>query len=807
MSKTIPIWAAVINRAVARVRAHDARKRQRRRTYSMDASGCDHGDLLVPVDDTQTSVSAKQPCQPSSPKKARAGDCSTQWEHQQQANRQHDEQQQQEEQKEEQLPLQQQEQQHLSQQHAAQQQGRQHPDLLLTTPQVQQTVPQVATEQAAPGATQPCDHPHHRPPQLLQPSSPQAPPTPERLQRATSDSPPASPRLVLHRRSQSMLLSPQPSLQEWLEQEDGGLSPVFASRALQRRSPRAGTPLTSCPEAFVFGLGPSPTSAPHAAAGSKKAAAAALVSNGGTAKHEPAACGGSVGGVRVAAEASSDAGVGVGQGSDVEHDGACGPSTPRIGSYGNSSSGCGTELPGFDSDLHHPFALAQQQQQQELEDDCVCSAWVQQAAAAAAAAASPAPLQSPNSFAFPSPDVIAECTAACSTGDASTDDAADGSHSDCGTAPASPPLDMPIVVLNGRSHKAEVAASILGIWRAVELEDLSELKHDMADFSPRIRQQASSPTSPGRRKQRQLQAHYDHRQQQQAGGSKLQERGCSQNDCGEAVTGCGLTRLSDDDDEEDAALPSGLAPVDEAFERSAAAAGASQGEQNAQLPPGGLSAMMRQHGHRRQDANNQQHQVPAEQPARAQQWPQHSHGLEQQAGCSSDGPSQPWDTQLHLPLWVSAAEHAQIEARLDGWVERLFEVGADVRSLAAVLTKPLRPLWVSQASTIWVNQVAQPEELPFTPLVLVSASQPQSYQRQACRQEGEQQQEQWSYVYVSGTSRQLVCFLQHKLRTILMVCCRTTHLLHVRLIICQVWYARHKLLLMTLSAVRHVIHC
>jgi len=41
-----------------------------------------------------------------------------------------------------------------------------------------------------------------------------------------------------------------------------------------------------------------------------------------------------------------------------------------------------------------------------------------------------------------------------------------------------------------------------------------------------------------------------------------------------------------------------------------------------------------------------------------------------------------WDTGLHLPLWVSAQEREAIEAKLDGWVERLLEVGADVRGLA-----------------------------------------------------------------------------------------------------------------------------
>lgn len=52
------------------------------------------------------------------------------------------------------------------------------------------------------------------------------------------------------------------------------------------------------------------------------------------------------------------------------------------------------------------------------------------------------------------------------------------------------------------------------------------------------------------------------------------------------------------------------------------------------------------------------------------------------------------------------------------------QMGMDLSELAARLTKPLRCLWVSQQSRIWLNQVATPEELDFTPLVLVSASDP-----------------------------------------------------------------------------------
>lgn len=57
------------------------------------------------------------------------------------------------------------------------------------------------------------------------------------------------------------------------------------------------------------------------------------------------------------------------------------------------------------------------------------------------------------------------------------------------------------------------------------------------------------------------------------------------------------------------------------------------------------------------------------------------------------------------------------------------QVGADMAGLAAVLTKPLRPLWVSQRSHIWLNEVAHPADLPFTPLILISASLPDARQR------------------------------------------------------------------------------
>ena len=42
--------------------------------------------------------------------------------------------------------------------------------------------------------------------------------------------------------------------------------------------------------------------------------------------------------------------------------------------------------------------------------------------------------------------------------------------------------------------------------------------------------------------------------------------------------------------------------------------------------------------------------------------------------------------------------------------------------MAKTLKKPLRPLWLSQSSFIWINEVANPQDLRFTPLILISAS-------------------------------------------------------------------------------------
>lgn len=80
-----------------------------------------------------------------------------------------------------------------------------------------------------------------------------------------------------------------------------------------------------------------------------------------------------------------------------------------------------------------------------------------------------------------------------------------------------------------------------------------------------------------------------------------------------------------------------------------------------------------------------------------------------------------WDCSLHLPLWVSDVERASIEARLETWTDELEAIGADVPSLVS-LKKPLRPLWISQRTVIWLNEVPDHDSWDFTPIILLSAS-------------------------------------------------------------------------------------
>lgn len=102
-----------------------------------------------------------------------------------------------------------------------------------------------------------------------------------------------------------------------------------------------------------------------------------------------------------------------------------------------------------------------------------------------------------------------------------------------------------------------------------------------------------------------------------------------------------------------------------------------------------------------------------------------------------------WDCSLHLPIWVSDTEKTLIEERLDGWIKDLETSGADIASIAFSIKKPLRPLWISQKTVIWLNEVPESSSWDFTPIILVSASFSTSVFQQRTTSE-------FSWNYISG---------------------------------------------------------
>ncbi|PKI60656.1 hypothetical protein CRG98_018957 [Punica granatum] len=103
-----------------------------------------------------------------------------------------------------------------------------------------------------------------------------------------------------------------------------------------------------------------------------------------------------------------------------------------------------------------------------------------------------------------------------------------------------------------------------------------------------------------------------------------------------------------------------------------------------------------------------------------------------------------WDCSLHLPLWVSDVERASIEDRLETWTDELEAIGADIPSIVS-LKKPLRPLWVSQKTVIWLNEVPDHGSWDFTPIILLSASRSTGPVQQATTSEFS-----WSYIAGAG---------------------------------------------------------
>lgn len=111
-----------------------------------------------------------------------------------------------------------------------------------------------------------------------------------------------------------------------------------------------------------------------------------------------------------------------------------------------------------------------------------------------------------------------------------------------------------------------------------------------------------------------------------------------------------------------------------------------------------------------------------------------------------------WRDGVSLPAWVGANEAAMIDAAVPGWAAALAELQPGIPALSAALRRPLRPLWISRSSPLWA--LPSVAELPFTPLVCVSASAPLTGHGQRCAssqlEEGDALPCSFSYVPGAG---------------------------------------------------------
>ncbi|KAI8327307.1 initiator tRNA phosphoribosyl transferase [Choanephora cucurbitarum] len=102
-----------------------------------------------------------------------------------------------------------------------------------------------------------------------------------------------------------------------------------------------------------------------------------------------------------------------------------------------------------------------------------------------------------------------------------------------------------------------------------------------------------------------------------------------------------------------------------------------------------------------------------------------------------------WDLSFYSPpAAVSRSEHAQIEALMDSFVDKLERSGLSRSITNGCLKKPLRPLWYTPESyQALLDSPPQWEEMPFYPIICLSASEaiPSGYQSRP------------GYLYVQGS--------------------------------------------------------
>ncbi|KAF9579421.1 hypothetical protein BGW38_004320 [Lunasporangiospora selenospora] len=106
-----------------------------------------------------------------------------------------------------------------------------------------------------------------------------------------------------------------------------------------------------------------------------------------------------------------------------------------------------------------------------------------------------------------------------------------------------------------------------------------------------------------------------------------------------------------------------------------------------------------------------------------------------------------WDTRHHsLPSLISRSEHAQINAKISGFAERLLRF-TDLKPLTTRLLKPLRPIWLTPQSFLLKDNMPDYEQLSFYPVICLCASQ--------VAQDGMEERDGYLYVQGSGDDEEM----------------------------------------------------
>ncbi|CAG8560692.1 15846_t:CDS:2, partial [Acaulospora morrowiae] len=86
--------------------------------------------------------------------------------------------------------------------------------------------------------------------------------------------------------------------------------------------------------------------------------------------------------------------------------------------------------------------------------------------------------------------------------------------------------------------------------------------------------------------------------------------------------------------------------------------------------------------------------------------------------------SSEWDTEFHsLSSVISNSEHSQIVSLIPKFAQDLINSGYNIESLSNKLKKPLRPLWFTPSSNVFIHDLPDYSTVSFFPVICLSASQ------------------------------------------------------------------------------------